>query len=352
MSKKKLFASFALFVGLAGAGLWYAAGEALKDAQSLKLATELPTSLLSAMFAWAVLVYAADIIRFKLFGKLAGVRVALWPALEASVVNLFFGWITPGAAMGAPAAVYTLGKRGVPWDASMVVCFGKSLTGFGVLLILAFSFLAFGMGPSIDNPALLTILASAALISALFIAAPVLGGFHPERSKKVLDKIKSATQLKIGKKRFEFLKLGFVFDVLLGITQRMAFLKNQNKFLFLAALSSQLLYFCAFIAPAVMLCRFYGAEFMSATAHSTLFTALAYSAPTPGGAGIAEASSVMFFKDIISPAQSLYVGGVFRAFTFYFQIAAGAAYFFVFGGLGAVLAGNDPAKNYKAGRGK
>ena len=90
-------------------------------------------------------------IRYRVFGRAVGERVSWRAALDATVANFFFSWITPGAALGAPAAIVMLGRRGVSWDAAALIAFGKSLTGTALLILLAFAMLAIGLGPDLDR---------------------------------------------------------------------------------------------------------------------------------------------------------------------------------------------------------
>jgi len=72
--------------------------------------------------------------------------------------------------------------------------------------------------------------------------------------------------------------------------------------------------------------------------HVILYTALAYSAPTPGGAGISEASSIFFFKDLLPLNKIILVALICRGFTFYFQIVVGIIYYIKIGGFQKTLA--------------
>ncbi|MFP5490232.1 MAG: YbhN family protein [Bacteriovoracia bacterium] len=343
MSKFKFILSFIFFIALTACGIFAAAMQTEQKNFSFDLIASLPWTVVSALIISSICIYLVDILRFFIFSHMIGVRLQFLHALEAAIVNLFFGWVTPGAAMGAPAAVYTLGKRGIPWDASLIICFGKSLTGFGTILLLAFVMIAMGLGPQIDNIFIYGILWSASFIAFFFIALPIVGSFYSASTHRSLDRIEQKLFSKNPKIK---LRANKIFKVLKDMIERLRLLHNQRKFLFLIALVSQLLYFAAFIAPAVIVCHYFGGEISKAIPHSLIYTALAYSAPTPGGAGISEASSVIFFNTIVPAMSAAYVGVIFRGFTFYFQILMGILYFLFFGGGSAIL----NSKNALAGK--
>jgi len=57
-----------------------------------------------------------------------------------------------------------------------------------------------------------------------------------------------------------------------------------------------------------------------------VYLCFVFAMPTPGGAGPSEAAAVVMFGDLLGPADAIVVVAVFRAATFYLQIAIGAIY--------------------------
>ncbi|MEZ4471672.1 MAG: lysylphosphatidylglycerol synthase domain-containing protein [bacterium] len=141
--RRSLLLGSLLFVGFAVAGIAFA----LRGTPPAGLGA-LGGAAWSALAVLVVAIYGLDAWRYRVLGSAAGVALA-WPAaLEASVANFFFSWLTPGSALGAPAAIFTLHRRGVPLAAAGLIAFGKSATGTLVLLGLAFAALALGLGPA------------------------------------------------------------------------------------------------------------------------------------------------------------------------------------------------------------
>ncbi len=102
---KRLVLFVALFVVLAGAGILYGvrkSGVTLSDAGVLRT---LPVGTLVVLVLLCVAFYLADMVRYRVVGRAVGELVSWRACLDATVANFFFSWITPGAALGAPAAI-------------------------------------------------------------------------------------------------------------------------------------------------------------------------------------------------------------------------------------------------------
>ena len=85
----------------------------------------------------------------------------------------------PGSTFGAPATIYMLGRRGVPWDAAVVIAFGKAFTGVAVVVVGSLVFIALGFGPDYDGAVLGIQLLGGAVFTPLF-ALLVAAAFRPE----------------------------------------------------------------------------------------------------------------------------------------------------------------------------
>jgi uncharacterized membrane protein YbhN (UPF0104 family) len=66
---------------------------------------------------------------------------------------------------------------------------------------------------------------------------------------------------------------------------------------------------------------------------SVVFLGFQYLAPTPGAAGIGEATASPFFGALLSPDNAFLTVVLFRALTFYLHVIIGAVYLPIMGGV-------------------
>src|SRR5262245_35240411 len=163
------------FAALTALGLWWAAPPSGAIARSLRELVSLGPGAIALLGALALAVVGAEMLRFCVIGRALGVRVSARAAIDATVANNLMTWISPGGLLGEPAAVYMLGRRGVAWDAALVICFGKFATSFAFIMGLACVLLALGHGPHVATWAVAPIAATVALgvvlIGTLVVAA-------------------------------------------------------------------------------------------------------------------------------------------------------------------------------------
>ena len=69
-----------------------------------------------------------------------------------------------------------------------------------------------------------------------------------------------------------------------------------------------------------------------------VFIAFTYLAPTPGGAGFAEAMAVPFFGPLVDDGQAVAYVLCFRGLTLYVQVVFAVPYLLIAGGLDEILA--------------
>ncbi|MEZ4464087.1 MAG: lysylphosphatidylglycerol synthase transmembrane domain-containing protein [bacterium] len=279
--RRSLLLGSLAFVGFAVAGIAFA----LRGTPPAGLGA-LGGAAWSALAVLVVAIYGLDAWRYRVLGSAAGVALA-WPAaLEASVANFFFSWLTPGSALGAPAAIFTLHRRGVPLAAAGLIAFGKSATGTLVLLGLAFAALALGLGPA-PTDALVVPLASGAGIVVAALAVPVAASRLPPL-RRWLARPRPGWRGRVG-------------AGLHGAAGRLAGLRaGTYSLIFL----SHLAYFAAFVGVAVLAVSALGGQPVPrVVGASTVFTAFSYVAPTPGGAGLSEGAAGLFFGGSSGPAR-------------------------------------------------
>lgn len=295
------------------------------------LALPKPTVLLLAALCLGL--YLSDAVRYRFLGEAVGTPMGLRTALEASIANYFFGWVTPGGAFGAPAAIVVLARRGVPWDAAAVIAFGKSITGTAFLLLLAFSALVAGVGPVFGAEIRWTLAVGSGTVT-LMLLIPMIGAFFPRRSLIRVERLKSWLEAAGAPRAIRALARGLGHSI-----ERLAQLRAGGLTLVLQLAVTHLAFYIAFIGVAVVLTMALGAEDLPrAVGVSTVFLAFSYVAPTPGGAGLSEATALIFYGSLLPPPEAVAVVLLSRALTFYLQVALGAVYLPLAGGLGEILA--------------
>lgn len=328
-----------LFAGLATAGIAWgvrSSGVTLADLGDL---WRLPVGTLVLLFALCFTIYVADVVRYRIFGRAIGETISWRAACDASVANYFFSWITPGAALGAPAAIVMLGRRGVSWDGAVVIAFGKSLTSTAVLIVLAFGMLAIGLGPELDGSMLAVFTTGTGLFAAMLLV-PIVGAIWPAATTRGLDRLEGwlgRRRVFAGERaRRVVAKLG---AGLRDAVRRLARLRSGGAAMPLAILASHLVTLGLLIAVAVVLAHAFGASSTPrAIGISTVYVGFSYVAPTPGGAGLSEAAGPAFYGAILSTRDAMVVVLLFRALTFYLEIAVGIVYLAIVGGTAQILA--------------
>ena len=310
MSKRKIILSFIFFILLTALGIWFS----FYFNQNFKLVipalSKIPPFYYLILLSFSFFIYAADVIRFILFAKAFGVKIPIKVAIDAVIACLFFGWITPGATLGAPAGAYILKKSGIPLEASIAISVGKSMTGISFLLLIAMTLIFFGYGPNFQVYQIGPIIFTTFLILFIFIILPLIARIF---NKKIVI----------------FLKTKKYTKGIIKVINQIDFLFTAPKKILILAFLSHILYFLMFITPAALLCLHFKANFLAGFNHSLIYTAFSYIAPTPGGAGLAEAASSIFYNKLLSASEAILVVLIFRFFTFYFQIYFGAFYLLV-----------------------
>jgi len=298
---------------------------------------QLPLGALVLVGVLCALMYVTDVMRYRAFGRALGEHVSWRAAVDACVANFFFSWITPGAALGAPAAIYMLGRRGVSWEGATLIAFGKSLTGTALLVALAFVMMAAGFGPPLDHT-VFAVFTSGVGIVAVLLVLPILGALWPERSLRAVARLEAwlsrrrlfaGPRMQRGVARF--------CEALRRTVERLAKLREQGAGVYLALLASHLVYFVMFVGIGVVLAVGFGAELGPAIGTMVVYAAFTYVAPTPGGAGLSEAVAVPFFGGILPAHDAVIVVLLFRALTFYLDVAIGIVYLTIVGGVRQIL---------------
>ena len=333
----RLVAMLALFVALTVVGIWWAApdGDALAESwrafARLPLGTHLVLALLSAG------VVGAEMLRFVLIGRALGVRISLKAAFDATVANNFFSWVTPGAALGDPAAIYMLGLHGVPWDAAVIISFGKLATGFAFIMGIACVLIALGLGPPISAWAVIPFTTAIALLSAIMMAL-LAGAYRPEATTALVDRLEKRLARWFRGPRGARAVVALAHGARQAI-QRLAGFRRGGARGSLAVLASHVLYYALFVGVLVLLATQLGTPRIDRLLPiAIVYQCFLYVAPTPGGSGIGEASANLFFGGLLPGGTAFVVVMLFRTLTFYLQVVLGLVYLPIRGVMLAILA--------------
>ena len=332
---KRLALFVALFIALAGGGIYYGIHRSGVTLDELGTLWTLPIATLVAIAVLCILFYVADMFRYRFVGQAVGVVVPWRATLDATIANFFFSWITPGAALGAPAAIVMLGRRGVPWDAAALIAFGKSLTGTAVLILLGFGVMAFGLGPSLDGRTLAVFTTGIGIV-ALMLLVPIIGAIFPAASLRAIDRLDAWLQRR---KRGKHIGERFCAG-LRSAVERLAKLRTGGKLVPFLILLSHLADLGVLVAIATVLAHAFGATSIpKALGISIVYAAFTYVAPTPGGAGLSEAVGPAFYGAVLNAHDATLVVLLFRALTFYLHIVVGVIYLGIVGGTRQILEG-------------
>src|SRR3954465_8524067 len=186
---RRLLVFGGIFAGLTAAGTLWAISRAPVRARDLYvLFREQPASLLAAIAVSVVAIYVTDILRYRALGRAVGTEVDWKAGLDSSVANFLFSWVFPGSTFGAPATIYMLGRRGVPWDAAVVIAFGKAFTGVAVVVVASLVFVAAGLGPAYDGTVLAILLFGGSVFATLF-GLLVVAAFRPDPARRVVGRV-------------------------------------------------------------------------------------------------------------------------------------------------------------------
>jgi glycosyltransferase 2 family protein len=317
----RLLAFGALFVALTVGGAVWALWRAPVRLADLGVLWEPRTVLVLGLLCAGI--YLTDVLRYQALGAALATRVTWRAGLDASVANFFFSWITPGSTFGAPAAIYLLGRRGVPWDAAVVIAFAKAFTGVAVIVLLSLGFVACGLGPTYDATLVGVILFGGGVFT-LLLGLGCLAAFRPVAAQRV-----------VGGFFARFRRGASVAAVTSRSIDRLSQLRAGGWRPLAHLALTHLGYFAVFAAVGVVLLERFGCPpGVRAFAAVIVYIAFTYLAPTPGGAGFAEAMALPFFGPLLPPGKAVMFVLCFRGLTLYLQVGFGIPYMLISGGLG------------------
>lgn len=338
MTTLRLTLLLGIFLALGVAGAYWAASRSGLTLDHLQSLTTFEPHLLVEIASASLLLYVVEAWRYRTCAAALGEPISWLTAAETAVACFFFSWITPGASLGAPAAIAVLGRRGVPWDAAVLIAFAKSFVGSAALLIVAFLLLMLGWGPAPNHALTLVLLWGLGVLAAL-MALPVWAATREARFLAGVERMEQ----RVARWRWSAgpraqRAIAAVAHALRDTVQRLAALKRLEPRLLLHFALAQLSYFVVFIGIAVLLGIGLGASAIPRTVSvAIVFLAFTYVAPTPGASGLSELSAAAFFGAVLPPSTALLLVLLFRGITLYFHVLVGFATFSLQGGVGVFL---------------
>ena len=322
----------ALFVLLTLGGAAWALSRAPVGLADFGVLLELPVPVLAALAGLCAGIYVTDVLRYRSIAAAIGTTVPWRAGFDASVANFFFSWITPGSTFGVPATIYMLGRRGVPWDATVAIAFAKAFTGVAVIVVASLAFIALGLGPDYDAAVLGVVLFGGSVFATLF-GLLVAASIWPAPAQRVVARVFGwlARRLHGGR------RLAAAEQVTLRSIDRLTLLRTGGVAPLLHLVVMHALYFAVFAGIGVVLMHAFGGEVgVRAFAATVIYIAFTYLAPTPGGAGFAEAMALPFFGPLLAADQAVLFVLCFRGLTLYLQIGFAIPYMLIVGGVGEI----------------
>ena len=335
-----------LFLALTVAGAWWAISSAEVSAADFAPLLDFPlrSKILVVFFALGVI--GTDMWRLRIVGNAIGVKVGFMAALDATVANNFFSWITPGAALGEPATIFMLGRRGVPWDAAGLIAFGKTVTSVALVFGLALSFLALGLGPDL-HWAIAAPFVSGTSVVAVLVAILVIGTLWPQKLIGWLRRRRARWRLRPS---LNGPRVAGALDSLVGTTEktigRLITFKEGGLRGSVAIMFGHVVYYATYIGLFLSLATcFGGTDLLGLAAMLVIYQTFTYAAPTPGGSGLSEATAEVFFGGLLAPEAAVATVLLYRGLTIYSHIALGLIYLPIVGGMREILAWGSKPKS-------
>lgn len=316
-----------LLVALGGLGSYLGAPEidSLRAAWS-RLAGA-PVATIAIIVGGALGLVTTEAVRIAGIGRLVGARISPRDAWDAAVANHVMTAITPQVGLGEPTVAYLLGKRGVPWDAAVAIPFIKFTTSLAFVFAIGAGLVLAGFGPPVA-----TWIAASGI--AVFVAIAVtttvilVACARPGVARRVI----AALRTWLSRRRWLAsdawqARIARVADIAERMIDRLDGVRRTTWRGASILGAIHLVYYASYIAPLVGLAVVLGdPPLLGLSLRAVIYLCFVFAIPTPGAAGPSEAAAGVFFGDLVPPADALVIVVVFRAATFYLQVAIGVVY--------------------------
>ncbi|HVK88097.1 MAG TPA: lysylphosphatidylglycerol synthase domain-containing protein [Kofleriaceae bacterium] len=322
-----------------------------------------PIAAIAIVAGGAIGLAVTEALRIAVIGRLVGVRIHARDAWDAAVANHVMTAITPQIGLGEPTVAYTLGKRGVPWDAAVAVPFIKFTTSLALVFLLGALLVASGYGPPVDRwariGAVIWFLGIAAITILVIevcsrpaIAERWIGRLagwfrrrrdteswqaRVDRAAKVtgemVHRLARARGLRSAGDRRHTGDDGAPNDDRASappegdLVEHAAVAPPGRVTGLFALIGVHLVYYASYVAPLVGIALVLGEPpALDLSLRALVFLCFIFATPIPGGTGVSEAAAGVFFADLLAPADAIIAVAVFRAATYYLQLLIGALY--------------------------
>ncbi|MCI4458670.1 MAG: flippase-like domain-containing protein [Thermocrinis sp.] len=227
-----------------------------------------------------------DNIRLFILARAMNLRYSFFYGYLISFINTFGATITPAHVGGEMMSLYTLSRKGGRLHKVMSVVVMKTLTGMVFFVFLSPLLVYYFYKHTQEAVKLFVILVVLGLLSLLVYRI----------FKHLFDRSKDQNQSLMLKIKYTLKRFIIVSKL---------FLRDKKKHIFLAILSSMLLYVCFLLSGAFLLSAFEPSVSFSKAIFSQI--ALLYAiflSPTPGGSGVGEVGGLEVFSGFL-PAYML-----------------------------------------------
>jgi uncharacterized protein (TIRG00374 family) len=309
-----------------GGGLSRRAGERSLRA-ALHRVGDAPVATVLIIVGGALGLVAAEAVRIAVIAQLVGASVGPRDAWDAAVANHLMTAITPQVGLGEPTVAYLLGKRGVAWDAAVAIPFIKFATSLALVFALGAGLVLGGLGPPVERW-----IAASGL--ALFVAiATVTTGVlalctRPALARRWIDALRRwCGRRRVFAAASAQARIASAAEVATRMIDRLDRVRRTTWRAAATLCAVHLLYYAAYVAPLVGLAFVLGdPPFVAIVTRALIYLCFIFAMPTPGGTGLSEAAAGVFFADLVAPADAIVIVVVFRASTFYLQLAIGVVW--------------------------
>jgi len=316
-----------LLVAVGSVGIYLGAPDVAVVRTAWSRLAGVPVAAVAIVVGGALGLVATEALRIRVIGRLVGADVSPRDAWDAAVANHVMTAVTPQVGLGEPTVAYMLGKRGIAWDAAVAIPFTKFTTSLALVFVLGAGLVVAGLGPPARtwiSVALVAWFLAIAAATTLVIAvcsrpptahrwiASISGWFARRRwfaSAPWQARIASAA------------------EVATRTVDRLVAIRRPSWRGAAQLVAVHLVYYASYIAPLVGLALVLGDPPVGVLSlRALVFLCFTFAVPTPGGTGASEAAAGAFFADLVAPADAIIIVAVFRAATFYLQLAIGALY--------------------------
>jgi glycosyltransferase 2 family protein len=316
-----------LLVALGAVGVYLGAPDGASLRAALHRLGDAPVAAVLIVVGGALGLVATEAVRIAVIARLVGTSVAPRDAWDAAVANHLMTAITPQVGLGEPTVAYLLNKRGIPWDAAVAIPFIKFTTSLALVFLLGSALVLAGHGPPVDRWVAASGLALFVTIAAVTVLVLVVSA-RPVLARRWIEGLRGwfARRRMFAGETWQA-RITSAADVATRMIDRLDRVRHTTWRGAAILCAIHLLYYASYVAPLVGLALVLGdPPLVALVLRSLVYLCFVFAMPTPGGAGPSEAAAGLFFADLVAPADAIVVVVVFRASTFYLQLAIGIVY--------------------------